>query len=545
MAALIAMIAGLPGLIAVPVLDRDEALFAQATSQMLEARDFIDIRVQDVARNRKPVGIHWLQAASVLLASSSEAHRIWTYRIPSLLGAMLACGALAWGAARFSGPGIGLLAGAILGCSISLSVEAGIAKTDAVLCGATTLAMAAFARIYAAAIDDGVPRRGWRTRGLFWAGLALAILVKGPVGPLVVLLAGLALWAWDRKAPWMRGLGWGWGLILIAALVGPWAAAITVKTDGTFWTGALGPDMGGKVNAVSSGRAAPPGAHALFALLMVFPATALLPAALAGAWRNRAAPAARFAIAWLAPSWLVFELSATKLTHSTLPLYGALAWMAALAFHEPIGPWLKRLGAVLSLAAGVGVAALVSIVQARYGGPAGLGWAFIAEAASVAAGLAGLIAMLGRQSLAALAVALGLGVAAHAAAAGLAPTLRPLFLSRSILEALNAARLNPQAGLIPGPVAVVGYNEPSLIFLLGTPTVIGNAADAAEAIGNGQPVVVERRQDAAFQKAAAIEGVVVQPVATVSGLDYSSARTDIFTIYRLADSPGRPHGGAR
>ena len=89
LAALVAFLAGLPGLLAVPPLDRDESRFAQATAQMLESRDFVVIHYQDQPRFKKPVGIHWLQAASVSLLSSPEARQIWAYRIPSLLGAML------------------------------------------------------------------------------------------------------------------------------------------------------------------------------------------------------------------------------------------------------------------------------------------------------------------------------------------------------------------------------------------------------------------------------------------------------------------------
>jgi 4-amino-4-deoxy-L-arabinose transferase-like glycosyltransferase len=131
LAALIAMVAGLPGLIALPALDRDESLFAQATTQMLETGDFVSIRYQDHPRDKKPVAINWLQAASVRLLSAPEQRRIWAYRIPSLLGAMLAAAALAWGAARFFGAGTGLAAGAILASSFLLSSEASIAKTDA------------------------------------------------------------------------------------------------------------------------------------------------------------------------------------------------------------------------------------------------------------------------------------------------------------------------------------------------------------------------------------------------------------------------------
>ena len=60
----------LPGMTAIPVLDRDEARFAQATRQMLETGDFLHIRFQSEARNQKPAGIYWLQAASVSALSS-------------------------------------------------------------------------------------------------------------------------------------------------------------------------------------------------------------------------------------------------------------------------------------------------------------------------------------------------------------------------------------------------------------------------------------------------------------------------------------------
>src|SRR5437588_1758554 len=80
----------LPGVAAIPPLDRDEARFAQATRQMLETGDFLRIRFQDEARNKKPAGIYWLQAAAVSAFSTPSAIAIWPYRLPSLLGAMAA-----------------------------------------------------------------------------------------------------------------------------------------------------------------------------------------------------------------------------------------------------------------------------------------------------------------------------------------------------------------------------------------------------------------------------------------------------------------------
>src|SRR5262245_3459151 len=60
-----ALLSFLPGFFSIPPIDRDEARFAQATKQMLESGDYVDIRFQDEVRYKKPVGIYWLQAAVV------------------------------------------------------------------------------------------------------------------------------------------------------------------------------------------------------------------------------------------------------------------------------------------------------------------------------------------------------------------------------------------------------------------------------------------------------------------------------------------------
>jgi 4-amino-4-deoxy-L-arabinose transferase-like glycosyltransferase len=79
-----------PGLSAIPPADRDEARFAQSTRQMLETGDFIRIRFQDEARNKKPVGIYWLQAAAVGAFSISQSSAFWPYRLPSAVAATAA-----------------------------------------------------------------------------------------------------------------------------------------------------------------------------------------------------------------------------------------------------------------------------------------------------------------------------------------------------------------------------------------------------------------------------------------------------------------------
>ena len=90
-----ALIAFLPGIFQIPPVDRDEARFAQATKQMLETGQYVDIRFQNEVRYKKPVGIYWLQAAAVKAgeAAGVPAARttIWLYRLPSLAGATARC----------------------------------------------------------------------------------------------------------------------------------------------------------------------------------------------------------------------------------------------------------------------------------------------------------------------------------------------------------------------------------------------------------------------------------------------------------------------
>ena len=80
---LLCLILYVPGLASIPPVDRDQARFAQATQQMLESSNFIRICFQEETRNKKLIGIHWLQAAPVALFSTPGSTPIWPYRLPS------------------------------------------------------------------------------------------------------------------------------------------------------------------------------------------------------------------------------------------------------------------------------------------------------------------------------------------------------------------------------------------------------------------------------------------------------------------------------
>lgn len=535
-AAFVAFLAGLPGLLAMPPLDRDESRFAQATAQMLESRDFVVIQFQDQPRFKKPVGIHWMQSASVSLLSSPEARDIWAYRIPSLLGAMLAAAACVWGARAFFGPQTGLVAGVLLGASFLLSTEALIAKTDAMLCGTTTLAMAALARLYAQA--RGQRKTGARTWIIFWLAIAVATLIKGPVGPLIAALAIVALVIVDRKPGWLLELKPVWGLIILAAIVGPWAGAVTIATDGAFWSTAIGGDLAPKLAGGQETHGALPGYHTLAAPILFFPGTLLLPAAAVLAWTRRQDPGVRFALAWLIPAWIVFEAMPTKLVHYPLPTYGALAWLGAAALAQPMGQRARWTGAGLAALVGAALAVAVFYLTSLYGDRTDIPMAFLSAGLFAGTGLGAAWLMVRKTPRTAMMAGLALGVVSHdVLAAGLAPRLDPLWLSRRVETVMADAHLLPRQGIAEAPVAVAGYAEPSLVFALGTPTELHGPVEAAQAIAENRPAVVEQHEEAAFQSTLADAGLKTVLVGTVSGLNYSNGDKTTLRIYRAAAAP--------
>jgi 4-amino-4-deoxy-L-arabinose transferase-like glycosyltransferase len=538
MAAFIALVAGLPGLLLLPPIDRDEARYAQATSQMLESGDFVDIRFQDEPRWKKPVGIYWMQAVAVAATGGPQAREIAPYRIPSILGAMLAAAAAAWAGAAMLGGRAGFLGGAMLGATFLLSIEADMAKTDAMLCGVVTLAMAALARIYLAARAGEAPIRPHKF--LFWLALGLSILIKGPIGLIVVAPAMILLSLWDRNWAWLKRLGWGWGLPLVALIVGPWAIAITVATDGGYWREAIAGDLAPKIAGGHESHGAPPGYYLLLAPLLVFPATLMLPAALSTAWSRRAEPAIRFLVCWLVPAWLVFELTPTKLPHYTLPTFGALALLAAAALTRPIGRVSRYVGVGLTLLVGLLLAVGTVWLLTEYGKSTAQTWGALTIVFAALAALIGAFLLQQRAAVTAVLVSIAFGVVAHGALTGALRQLRPLIIAPRLEKTLAEAGLQPRQGRTPGPVAITGFHEPSFVFLTGRDTQLTDGPGAARALAEGRPAIVEARDAEAFRQAAGALGVTGRSVGVVTGRNYASGDDVSLTVYAPPGAPVTP-----
>jgi 4-amino-4-deoxy-L-arabinose transferase-like glycosyltransferase len=292
----------------------------------------------------------------------------------------------------------------------------------------------------------------------------------------------------------------------------------------------VGGDLAPKLVRGDLGHGQPPGFYLLTLPFLIFPFCLFLPGGAMLAWRQKADGWVRFALCWLIPSWIVFELVPTKLVHYPLPLYGALAWLMAGGLHERAPRAARLAGAALVLVTALGLVGGMMTLAPRVTTPIG---AAVALAGLTVASAGGALFLVRDRLLVACAVAGWAGIAAHAALIGwVAPHLHGLWLSSRAASALTAAEANPRNGVTPGPVTVAGYAEPSLIFLLGQDTELGGGADAAEAVIDGRPAIVEAREEPAFRAALGTRAAAVAPAATVSGLDYSNGRADLLGLYR-------------
>jgi 4-amino-4-deoxy-L-arabinose transferase-like glycosyltransferase len=526
----------LPGIAALPVTDRDEARFAQASRQMLESGDYLRIRFQDEARNKKPAGVYWLQAASVALVSDAESAAIWPYRLPSLLGAVAAV-LLTFALGRhLMGSAAALLGAALLAASLGLVAEAHLAKTDAVLLATVAAAQGALGRIYIARRRGGISAPP-AAAALFWIAEALGILVKGPVTPVVSLFTAAALSLADRDARWLGGLRAPWGVPLLLLIAAPWFIAIAVATDGAFFTESVSHDFFGKLLGAQEAHGAPPGSYLLVSFAAFWPGSLLLAPTLLWAWRERRMPAERFLIAWIVPFWIALELVPTKLPNYALPLYPALALLAGRAVlglgSALAGRWRAVHAFVLAvwLILALALAAALAILPLSFGRLAG-GAGIVAAAVLLLFGTRltwaarrtpgpGLVARLALLALLVFAPGFGLVV----------PSLDPLWLSRG--AAALVARLQPPPA---APVVVVGYAEPSLVFMLGTRTqsLSPDAAASYLTTAPGAAALVSDADDAAFRRALAARGWGARLVDHVAGIDYNTGKRLVLSLYQGA-----------
>ena len=532
---LLCLVLWLPGIVSLPGLDRDESRFAQSSRQMLETGNYVDIRLGQVPRYKKPVGIYWLQSATTAAAAPFVGTgQIWTYRLASLLGAILAVWLTVWCARALLTPEASFLAGALMAGTLILTAEASIATTDAVLLACSTAMMGVALRLYHAARNEEAPRPGTGLVLAGWAALALGILIKGPVAPGLLAVTLIGLCAWDREFKWLARFQPALGVPLLLAIVLPWLIAIALASDGAFFQQSLGNDFAAKLAGGQESHGAPPGYYLLLSAVTLWPAILFIPPALAAAVPRHREPLIRFLLVWVAGWWLLVEVVPTKLPHYFISAAPALAILAAAwitglvssSLWQKIAAWIAGIQFLIG-AAGL-VAALVLLPRLYGSGDITWLWGVAAVGAILALTTLALFAGGKRGWAAVTAVIAGL-VLFPAITAGAGPHLDRLWMTRR-LAAQTITHV--QAG-DPPPV-LAGYDEPSMLFALGANLGLSDGKGAADiAARNGGLALIEDAERGPFLARLAEQQADATALETVHGFNYSRGRDVAVTIYRV------------
>ena len=285
------------------VIDRDEARFAQASKQMLTSGDYITPRFMDECGQKSLLEFtgfslsllislgRRISPATVSQPSGVSDQPFLVFRFSRTL----------WPSS--TGPAQGLIAVLLLASSPLVIAEAHLAKTDSVLLAILLAQQWMLWRIYKDRLNEDA-RSPWLP---FWACLSVGILVKGPIGPLLVLTSCVVLCGLDRNIGWLKQLQLFKGLFVTCCLVLPWAIAVSTATDGAFLESAIKGDFLSKVQSAQETHGAPPGTYLALLGLLFWPGLAFV-GRIAGLGRQLiAGDAARFCLAWFAGYWLVIE----------------------------------------------------------------------------------------------------------------------------------------------------------------------------------------------------------------------------------------------
>lgn len=524
-----------PGLWDIPPVDRDEARFAQASRQMWESGDWVVPRIQDRPRLNKPPLVYWLQCGAVAVFGDAPGRwangNIWVFRLPSVLCAVASV-LLTWRlGVRMMDPRAAALGAALLAVCPMVAWDAHQARADQLLLLTVVGAQAALWRCWSEA------RRGGRVGAPAWVGLwvwiGLGVLAKGPITPLIALLTVMALCWQSRSWRWVGALRPAAGLLVAGAIIAPWVIAVGSQVGWSVYLSTIWDETIGRSAGAKEGHWGPPGYHLVLLCILFWPGVLMTGLAVRRAWGMRRRGPELFLLAWILPSWVVFELVSTKLPHYTMPLYPAVALLSARAVLAAetrrlpgLQEWGTRIGLVLWVLIGVGIMAA--------------GAALLEALARHGADVRGEMAVMmmwylfigGAMFWSARALWRGQYLRAQLGGMAAAVLLLVLFM-QTVVPAANqmstrivgAVARNDPAG--ERPLGAVGYHEDSLIFL---------TRGRVERIGDGamEPWIADKRssgvQPLVIRRVDAGELGAQVYLDEIAGLNYSRGRFETVRI---------------
>ncbi len=352
----------LPQAALLPLLDRDEPRFAEASREMLQTGHYVVPTFNGEPRYAKPPLIYWAQAAAFRVFGENA----FGARLPSLLAtAGTALVLYAWGL-ELGGLAAGLIAALGYGLCFQAMQQGRVATADALMIFFVALSGWAGWKLLDLARSGRFFQARWHGWGALLAlGFGGGFLAKGPEA----LLPMAALLFAARKSG-VRVIAALAAIFLLGLLaVAAWAVPAYLQTGGEYWRVGLGHDVGDRMVSGFEGHGA--GSFGWYLLLLplylglfwvsALPWSPLLLTrrqALFQRWQPDAADV--YLLLNAALFFAVFTFMVTKLPHYTLPafpflalLFGKLWSEAGLGPEKPVrlmlkfGIWLALIALVI------------------------------------------------------------------------------------------------------------------------------------------------------------------------------------------------------
>src|SRR5262245_52670608 len=296
-----------------------EARYAQGAREMLESGSWLVPTIGKRPRLQKPPALYWSMAAAMAAFGTA---REWPARLPSVLASLVVAICLADIGARRFGRSFGLVTGLVQVSSVYVLVSGQLADPDMLLAAAVTLGMWSFAR--ALLVDEDA--RSPRFAVAFWTAAGIAFLIKGPIGPVLLVPAALLEAVATRRRDAARFFLNPLGLFVFAFLVLAWPICAYLSYPAVLdaWRDENVARFRGELGSDS------PLFYLYTAPWMALPWT---PFALAGAvtlWRQRPRdPIYGSLLVWLSVDFAILSLSAGKHDRYLVPVLPPLAFFAA------------------------------------------------------------------------------------------------------------------------------------------------------------------------------------------------------------------------
>ncbi len=321
--AAVALLVLLPANHLIPLVDRDEPRFAQATREMIQRSEWIVPYFNNEYRFDKPILIYWMMRVTYALFGVNE----FAARLPSVLSTILLVLIVCQMGARWFSARAGFLAAFGLLTCVQVLMHGRSAVADMPMVAMVALAQYALYEL----LHDESPRYPWKWFWLFYGALGLGFLAKGPVTlavPILTLLF-MRLAFWRKPIPWSR-LRILPGLVVVAVLMGVWGIPALLRTRGLFWSQGMETHVWERGFETFQGH----GAFFLYyfatALLSLFPWSAFFGDGLTAVKRNWSEKNA-FLLSWFLGTYLLFSFYKTKLPHYVMPAFPAVFLMLGQA----------------------------------------------------------------------------------------------------------------------------------------------------------------------------------------------------------------------